>query len=636
MDSRCLHAEGGKKGNDIVNIQKALKRLEPVFLALMALVFTAGLMFASVEIPQLVDRLLHNNVHFLDVATGQDSLSAYRTELFLSHYHIRALGYACLGLIILLIVAGFALGKRGLSSAGAILLFLPVFGHFAATMFFLGGLGFLRFLWLPFLDISFDVMRLGDIILLPYKWILDGAALLGINIYRQLPFIITGIGIFLFLMGVLAWMAGRIRKKEVADSWIYRISRHPQYLGWIIWSYGVLFLPGPNLRQYVGVANTLPWLLAAMIIIGVAMLEERRMKQEYGDTYASYRERTPFLFPLPRIIRKVFSLPQRLLFRKPYPERKREIAVVITLYAGILIGLSAFSSGMIGWPKSAAVSEERIESLVHTITHSRNRADIRGAADSLAGMGGAAVDSLIGLLDHENRFVRWYCTDALGNVQSDKVVGPLAGRLEDPDDNVRRAAAGALGETGSALAVPVLIEAFQDAAKGVESDAARSLGKLGAREAVPLLIEALNSDQSAIVRSSAWALGEIGDSRAVEPLVACLDREADWHFYLVGEALQRLGSDGAEDAFIAGLKNGSWWMQGSCAEALGEMRSEKGFLPLVEALQNGEDRLRRAAALALMDYPLRKTETYMREALNDEDWEVRMYAEAALKKRSAR
>ena len=37
-----------------------------------------------------------------------------------------------------------------------IVLFLPVFGHFALTMFFLGGLGFLRLLWMPFLDVSFN------------------------------------------------------------------------------------------------------------------------------------------------------------------------------------------------------------------------------------------------------------------------------------------------------------------------------------------------------------------------------------------------------------------------------------------------------------------------------------------------
>jgi hypothetical protein len=68
-----------------MNVRKALKRLEPVVLVLVALVFAAGLMFASVEIPELVDRLLHNIVHFLDVATGQDALSAYwkiRTTMF--------------------------------------------------------------------------------------------------------------------------------------------------------------------------------------------------------------------------------------------------------------------------------------------------------------------------------------------------------------------------------------------------------------------------------------------------------------------------------------------------------------------------------------------------------------------------
>ena len=151
-----------------MNLKIKFKQLEPFFLLLLALIFTAGLMFASVELPKTADRLLGQKVGALDVATGQDEISAYKTEIFLSHYHIRLGGYICLGLILILIVAGFVLEKQGLASAGAIILFLPVFGHFAATMFFLGGLAFLRFLWLPFLDISFDIMRLGDIVLLPY------------------------------------------------------------------------------------------------------------------------------------------------------------------------------------------------------------------------------------------------------------------------------------------------------------------------------------------------------------------------------------------------------------------------------------------------------------------------------------
>jgi HEAT repeat protein/protein-S-isoprenylcysteine O-methyltransferase Ste14 len=614
-----------------MDLKITLKKLEPVLLVLLALVFTAGLMFASVELPKAVDQALHQKVGSLDVATGQDEITAYKTELYLSHYHIRLIGYICLGLTLILIATGFILEKRGFASAGAIILFLPVFGHFAATMFFLGGLAFLRFLWLPFLDISFDIMRLGDIVLIPYDWLLHGASLIGINIYEELPFIITGLGIFIFLMGVLAWMYGRIRKQNATNFWTYRISRHPQYLGWIIWSYGLLFLPGPNMRQYVSVANSLPWLLATMIIIGVALLEERKMKQKFGETYESYRQKAPFLFPLPRFVRKIFSMPQRLIFRTAYPDKKREIVTVVAFYTFLCIFLSTISTGLIGISRNEIASKQKIDRLVHTIRTSTHRGDIRHAAASLAEIGSVGIDSLIALLDHKNIFVRWYCADALGNIRSEKIVEPLTALLNDPDRNVRRAAAGSLGGSGSPQAIKILIGAFQDPEKGVQSDAARSLGKLGAKDAVPMLIEALKSDNSATFRSSAWALGEIGANQAVQPLVACLEKEVDWHYYIVGEALQKLDSPVAEDAFIAGMNNGAWWMQPSCATALSEMRTEKGFHALIDIMQKGGVRVRRAAVLALSKYPFGQSQSVLKEALSDEDWEVRMYAEAALR-----
>jgi len=609
-----------------------IKRFEPVVFVLLAFVFTIGLMFSSVEIPKAVDKLLTQKVDFLDVSTGQDEITEYKTELFLSHYHIRIIGYGCLGIILILIILGFVLEKRALASMGAIFLFLPVFGHFAATMFFLGGLGFLRFLWLPFLDISLDIMRLGDIVLLPYNWTLDLTSLVGLNLYRELPYILTGLGIFVFLLGVVAWMLGRIRKQDVTDFWLYRISRHPQYLGWIIWSYGILFLPGPNMKQYVRIANSLPWLLATMIIIGVALLEERKMKQEFGNTYESYRKRVPFLFPLPRFVRKFFSLPLQLVFRKAYPDRKREIAAVVIFYTLLCIFLSAFSSGMIEFSKDKTVSEQKIDQLVHSIKITHHRVEIRQAAASLAETGGTAVDSLISLLKHENRFVRWYCADVLGNVQAEKVVQPLANLLNDSDSNVRRAAVGSLGNTGSTQAIQILINAFLKSDKKVQSEAARSLGKLGATEAIPVLIEGLKSEHSAIVRSSAWALGEIGSTQAINPLIACFGRKLDYHYFMVGEALHKLGSERATDAYIEGLNNGSWWMQSSCATALGEIKTEKGCFALIETLQNGEVRVRRAAVLALSNYPPEQTELALQEALEDEDWEVRLYAEATLKR----
>jgi len=134
-------------------------------------------------------------------------------------------------------------------------------------MFFLGGLGFLRLLWMPFLDVSFDLFRLGAIVNWPFKILFDLYALTGLGRWLRFSYVVTGLGLFIFFLGTLAWFYAKTQKNELADLWIYRLSRHPQYLGWIIWSYGVMFLPGSNIKLNFELSNTLPWLLSTMIII---------------------------------------------------------------------------------------------------------------------------------------------------------------------------------------------------------------------------------------------------------------------------------------------------------------------------------------------------------------------------------
>lgn len=300
-----------------------------LLLALLALVFTIGLTFASVELPRRVDSFLGEKFDFLDVATmskdhpdyNPDDIRNFQTELYFKAYHLRWIGYGCLAAIVVLIFIGFVTNKSGLSAAGAIILFLPVFGHFALTMFFLGGLGFLRLLWMPFLDVSFNVMQLGDIIILPFKGLSFLYSLTGLNKWIPLSYLITGTGLLLFFLGTMTWFYTHIQKKGVADFWIYRICRHPQYLGWIVWSYGILFLPGSEeIKKYFELSNSLPWLLATMVIIGIALMEEIKMKKLYGNTYDAYRKRTSFIVPLPRVMSALFFLPvrffSRIVFRK--------------------------------------------------------------------------------------------------------------------------------------------------------------------------------------------------------------------------------------------------------------------------------------------------------------------------------
>jgi len=262
----------------------------------LAIIFSAALMFAFVELPVLLDTALAEKIEFPGLDHGRDTISAYKTDIYISALNLRWIGYTCLALVIIFIIIGFITKRSGWGLAGAFALFLPVFGQFAMSMFFLAGLGMLRVGWMPFWDISWNVLDMGNVIYIPF-WIL-------MWVFRQfdywaqpeLAWFFMGLGAFLFTWGVLVWMQARFGKKGVAKSWIYRISRHPQYLGWIIWSYGlILYSPLVNqMKKSWGMTSSLPWLLMTMIIIAICMLEELNMHEKYGEQYDEYRKRSPF------------------------------------------------------------------------------------------------------------------------------------------------------------------------------------------------------------------------------------------------------------------------------------------------------------------------------------------------------
>jgi len=583
-----------------------------LLLTLIAIIFTIGLTFASIELPRLVDSFFNRNIGTPDVATvsrdrdywDPESIGEFKTELYLQTYHLRLIGYSCLVLIIILIVVGFITNKSGLSSAGAIILFLPVFGQFALTMFFLGGLGFLRLIWMPFLDVSFNVLHLGEIINLPYKILSYFYSLIGLDHLVNLSYVITSLGLLIFFLGTLTWFYTRIQKKGVADFWIYRLSRHPQYLGWIVWSYGILYLPQPRIKIMFDISNSLPWLLSTIVIIGVAMLEELKMRLNQGEAYQSYCRRTPFLLPLPRFASKLFSAPLRLFFKKEYPERKREVFTMLAFYTLICLVISAFYAGFVPLSTKKIASENaenRIEELVKIAEEAKSGYERRYAIGLLGEVGETAVEPLISYLKNEQDYIRWNAATALGNTKSEKAVDALIEALNDEHRVVRSHAASSLGKIGDKRALQPLIEAFWDAERNIAGAAAEALGNIGDQQAVPILI------------------------RGLEQMENC-------PYIQVGWALWKLGSDRADDVFIAGLKHEKWWVQGASATALGKIKSEKGIEPLIEALKNEKENVRRAAVLALMEIKSEKAIQPLMDALKDEDFEVRMYAKEALKK----
>jgi len=320
-------------------------KLANLILVPLAVVFTVALTFATLEAPRVLNRVIREN---LDVPDIHPVIEPALIEEFMGRNHVRLIGYTCLAVVIILMVVGLITQRKGLSSLGAIAFFLPTFGYFAGYMFFLAGLGMLRAVWLPFWG---TLLKLGDIALLPYAILVYPFALLGVDIRRASAYLAIGLGLLIFLLGTLAWFYAKVQRRGTVDFWLYRFSRHPQYLGWIVWSYGLMLLaiqaPFPLGGENPGAS--LPWLISSLIIICVALGEEIKMSKERGQEYAAYRSSAPFMLPLPRFISSVVSAPMRFLLKKDRLENGRDLVITFLVYAAILMVLS-LPFVLLNWP----------------------------------------------------------------------------------------------------------------------------------------------------------------------------------------------------------------------------------------------------------------------------------------------
>jgi protein-S-isoprenylcysteine O-methyltransferase Ste14 len=302
----------------------------------LSILFAIALTYLTLEISSQINIILREIIP--DYSIGDEAAIAQITET------LRPIGYVALLLTVALILVGSILRKQKAVLAGSIALYLPVFGHFAASMFFLAGIGAVRILWLPVFDVSPWLFDLGAVVYLPILLLFMAGRVIGIlmPLVFVLPFILQGLGFMVFLLGVMTWFQGRFKDVRIADFWAYRYSRHPQYLGFIIWSYGLLIFTVVAPIPFGGIyfVPSLPWLLSIMLIVGVALHEENQMIQKNDEQYLEYRTKVPFLMPLPRQISNLMSAPVRIVLKKNWPEDGREIVITVILYSVILMLLS--------------------------------------------------------------------------------------------------------------------------------------------------------------------------------------------------------------------------------------------------------------------------------------------------------
>ena len=313
-------------------------------ISLLAVVFTVALAFATLQLPVILGNWLSNYFPDIHPVIEPERIAEFMVVA-------RPIGYACLAVIAILIAAGFMTGKRKLSLFGSFAFFLPTFGYFFASMFFLAGLGILRIPFIPFWDPSINLMNLGDISYLPYMAVVYPSWLAGVDIRMAISWAAVGLGLFVFVLGTITWFYGRVQGRKTVDFWIYRYTRHPQYLGFIMWSYGVMLIAA---QQPVPMGGTnpgasLPWLLASLVIVCIALAEENRMRKEDSEGYLQYTASAPFMFRIPGFVATLITSPIRLLLKKNRPETGKELVVTFAVYATSLILLS-LPFVLLDWP----------------------------------------------------------------------------------------------------------------------------------------------------------------------------------------------------------------------------------------------------------------------------------------------
>jgi len=315
-------------------------------MVLVAGVFTAALTYATVELPAWLAMLAAD---WVDIPDLHPAIEPEAIRAFIESNNLHLIAWVCLAAVGVAIVAGIVLGRRSLATAGAIVLFLPTLGSFAAYMFFLAGLGVLRVLWLPAWEGG--LMALGDVAYVPYMAIVWPLSLAGVDARGAVALAAITIGLFVFVLGTTTWLVARFEGRDVADSFIYRWSRHPQYAGWMVWSWGLMLVaaqqPVPMAGQNPGAA--LAWTVSTLVIVAVAWAEERTMLARAGPAWVAYRDRTPFLVPAPDVVARAARLPIRLVTGQPRPATGRQILAAFLACLAVAVVLSIPFAGL-AWP----------------------------------------------------------------------------------------------------------------------------------------------------------------------------------------------------------------------------------------------------------------------------------------------
>jgi len=85
---------------------------------------------------------------------------------------------------------------------------------------------------------------------------------------------------------------GEVREKPtVIEKGVFKIVRHPVYLGSILLYLGLIILT-------CSIASAILWIIIVIFYYFISKYEEKLLLKEFGTNYENYRKRVPMMIPL--------------------------------------------------------------------------------------------------------------------------------------------------------------------------------------------------------------------------------------------------------------------------------------------------------------------------------------------------
>lgn len=106
-------------------------------------------------------------------------------------------------------------------------------------------------------------------------------------------------GAMIILGGFLAFTGGRriySGRSGLATDGVYAYVRHPQYLGFLLATIGLLI-------QWPTIPTVIMWPILVVLYYRLAKREEIELEQIYGAQYSEYKSRVPMFVPLSKSFR---------------------------------------------------------------------------------------------------------------------------------------------------------------------------------------------------------------------------------------------------------------------------------------------------------------------------------------------